>query len=486
MWFFKQRFIYRSSLHLIGCMGAANSSAHSRRRWIILKNGSLLLRKQFMSSRRKLNRSREIDATDLYSLKFATLWSALKAEHLSLWMLCIYFFFEYVRPQKEFPVIDVLPWGQVFLIGAIVTAFLDPTARWVSNVQNKLLVLFAIIVVLSSMLAFSPAKSLDRWDVFTNWFIVYFLVITVVNTEKRMILFMLAYCLFNLKMSQHGAVVWSSRGFTFAGYGISGPSGWFRNSGEYAIQMLIFGSLAISFVYALNEYWGKYKKWFFYVAAATGYMAVMGASSRGAQIGLLVIGVWWILKLKGGLRSLITICLVGAVLFYILPDAQMQRFNEMGDDKSSLQRLAYWKYGLFEVVPKYPVLGVGYGNWLTYVSFMVPQGMGPYMTVQGAHNIYIQAAAELGITGLISFLLLIVGAFVTNVRSRTIAKSMGNKFMYYLSYGLDAGLIGYLVAGSFVTVLYYPFFWIQISMIVMLNNVINHASKKDNVELNSL
>ena len=32
-------------------------------------------------------------------------------------------------------------------------------------------------------------------------------------------------------------------------------------------------------------------------------------------------------------------------------------------------------------------------------------------------------------------------------------------------------LIAHLVAGTFVTVLYYPFFWIQLAMIVMVNNV---------------
>ncbi|MDA3870158.1 MAG: hypothetical protein PF589_09505, partial [Gammaproteobacteria bacterium] len=55
-----------------------------------------------------------------------------------------------------------------------------------------------------------------------------------------------------------------------------------------------------------------------------------------------------------------------------------------------------------------------------------------------------------------------------------------NKLLFNLTYALDAGLIGYLVAGSFVTVLYYPFFWIQIAMIVMLNNVAYTVISVDN------
>lgn len=37
-------------------------------------------------------------------------------------------------------------------------------------------------------------------------------------------------------------------------------------------------------------------------------------------------------------------------------------------------------------------------------------------------------------------------------------KLIDNELFFYLTYGLDAGLIGYLVAGIFVTVLYCPFF----------------------------
>ncbi len=433
-----------------------------------------------MNSTKKLKNNPKINVQELYALKVGALWAALKQEHISLWLLCIYFFFEYVRPQTLYPIIDILPWTQIFLIATIIAAISDRSATWVSNAENKLLLIFAFIIVLSSIFAFRPSMAYDYKEVMGGWLIVYFLVITVVNTEKRLLIFLLAYCLFNLKMSQHGAIGWASRGFSFSSYGLIGSPGWFRNSGEYAIQMLIYGPLAIAIVISLKDYWGRYKKWLFYAFAATGYMAVIGASSRGAQIGLLVVGVWFLLKQKNGFKGLLTICVVAFALYYLLPDEQMQRFREMGEDSDSLQRLAYWEYGLMNVIPENPVLGVGYHNWLTYVSFYVPEGMGPYQKVQEPHNIYIQAASELGITGLIGFLLLIIYAFVNNAKTRTLAKNFDNKLIFNLSYGLDAGLIGYLIAGSFVTVLYYPFFWIQIAMIVMLNNIAYTAISVDN------
>jgi hypothetical protein len=86
------------------------------------------------------------------------------------------------------------------------------------------------------------------------------------------------------------------------------------------------------------------------------------------------------------------------------------------------------------------------------------------------HNIFVQAGAELGYTGLFAFLLLIGYTFVTNYRTRRLAgRSPGNRFLFCMAYGLDGALVGYLVSGFFVTVLYYPYFWINFAMTVALH-----------------
>ena len=426
-----------------------------------------------MALPKKFTKSEPVDINEFYSVNVKSLWRGLKQEPICFWLLCIYFFFEYVRPQTLYPVIDILPWAQIFLVLTLVSAFLDKSVCWVSHIENKLFVSFAIVIILSGIFAFNPSVAWGYRNVMLGWFIVYFLVITIVNTERRLILFLLAYLLFNLKMSQHGAIGWAMRGFSFASYGLIGSPGWFRNSGEYAIQMLIYGPLATAFVMSLKSYWGRYKKWILYAAAATGYMAVIGASSRGAQIGLVVIGIWILLKQRGGVKGLVGIAILAAVFYFFLPDEQMQRFREMGDDENSLQRLAYWEIGLKEVIPDHILLGVGYHNWISYLDYLYPQGVGVKGIVQECHNIYIQSTSELGISGLFVFILMVITAFITNARTRVLTKDLNNKLLFNLSYGLDAGLIGYLIAGTFVTVFYYPFFWIQIAMIVALYQVSN-------------
>jgi len=54
----------------------------------------------------------------------------------------------------------------------------------------------------------------------------------------------------------------------------------------------------------------------------------------------------------------------------------------------------------------------------------------------------------------------------------------GNKFILYMAHGLDGALVGYLVSGFFVTVLYYPYFWINLSMTVALHGAAKNEAAK--------
>ncbi|MDQ7033115.1 MAG: hypothetical protein Q9M37_10455 [Desulfonauticus sp.] len=203
----------------------------------------------------KKSKKPEVKIEDLYAVKIRAIWRSVRQQHISFWALTAYFFFEYVRPQNIYPVLSDIPFGQVTLLATLFSVFLDRSVHWVSNVENKLFFLFFLIVVLSGIFAFKPAVSWEEHTAILNFFLVYFLVINIINTEKRLFIFILAYLLFSFKMSQHGFIVWAARGFSFTTYGIIGAGGYFQNSGEYAVQMLIFGTLSLSFVLALRAYW---------------------------------------------------------------------------------------------------------------------------------------------------------------------------------------------------------------------------------------
>ena len=79
-----------------------------------------------------------------------------------------------------------------------------------------------------------------------------------------------------------------------------------------------------------------------------------------------------------------------------------EEFNSAGEDSTSKLRLRHWRFGI-DATLDHPVLGIGYENWISYCNFMNPYGLGVRKGCQIAHNTYISAATEIGLTGLVFF-----------------------------------------------------------------------------------
>ena len=399
------------------------------------------------------------------------MWLGLKQESAAFWWVCIYVFFEYVRPQQIYPEIDVLPWPQIALLMAVITTYIDKKVIWVKSVENRFVVMFSVVVAMSIVFAFRPSTSWAYINEVVNWIIIYFLIISVVNTEKRFFIFVLLFLLASFKMSQHGFRTFAGRGFSFASHGVSGPPGWFANSSEFGIQMAIYVPLAMAFVASLRQYWGRIKKLFFYLMPFTGIFTIAATSSRGAQLAIAGVGIWFIIKSRLGLKAMAGILLLGWILYMVIPPAQLARFESMGEDETSASRLLYWDIGM-GVFADNPLLGVGFRSWRDYCASVVNMNVeGERLACLEVHNTYIQAAVELGIGGIVLFLLMIIYVFVLNARTRNYARTNENKFILYMAHGLDGGLIGLIISGTFVSVLWYPFFWFQMGMAVALNEI---------------
>jgi O-antigen ligase len=155
-------------------------------------------------------------------------------------------------------------------------------------------------------------------------------------------------------------------------------------------------------------------------------------------------------------------------LWTVLPDEQKQRFSEMGEDKTSQQRLLYWENG-WQMMFEHPGLGVGYFNFIPYYESYYREDM-LYPTAQLPHNIFVQVGTDSGFTGLVIYLLIIVYTFII---MRALAKEQSEKVSMEVSLAtsFNYSLIGFIVAGQFVTVAYYPFLWIHLAMTVSLKNI---------------
>jgi len=412
----------------------------------------------------------------LYSIKIKEIWAYLRSQDILFWLINFYLFLEYVRPQSLYPALNVMPYAQITLVVTLLIFFFKTSQGYVHNIQNVFLIIFLGVILLSSAFALSFDASFQKLPEFIAWMVIYFLIINIVNTEKRFFIYMLAFLLYSFKMSQFSFKNWASRGFSFSEWGTGGGPGWFQNSGEFGIQMCIFLPLATYFFIALYQYWPKWKRLVFILFPLTALTGTISSSSRGALVGAGAVILWMLFKGKHKMRGLVATLLTAALIVILLPPEQKMRFEAAGEDGTSIARLHRWEKGM-EMVSRYPVLGVGFNNWPVADKALFGG------TGELSHNIFIECMSELGYAGLTVFILMILFTFINNHRTRQIASksTIDNKFIFFMAHGLDAALIGFLVSGFFVTVLYYPYFWINLSMTVALNNIANTLVNEQHV-----
>lgn len=407
---------------------------------------------------------------DFYALNVKGIWQYFKAEHFSFWMICGYLFVEYVRPQSIFTWLDFLPWGKVFVAGALLSWLADPKKKWVSSPINKWMVAFFFSILASSYLAYSPAISYAKLAEFYTWFVVYFLIINIVNTRKRFFIFLLIFLVASYKISLSLSRVWAFRGFSFTDWGLMGPPGFFQNSGELAIQMAVFWPIALAAALYLKPYVKRWKYLILISMPLTACMVIMGSSSRGGQLALVgQLLVRYFNKLHN-FRIIVMIGVIVASGWWLLPDEQKTRFTAVGNDKTSQQRLLYWENGI-NMLREHPFFGVGYFNFVPYYERYHAEDM-LYSSAELPHNIFVQVGADLGGIGLIAFFGLLISS-VSAVRrvNKYNPKNSSDMFFIRLAAIMNISLLGFIIAGQFVSVVYYPFLWIHLALVVSLCNV---------------
>jgi len=400
---------------------------------------------------------------DLYTLRVRRIWRFLTTQPPSYWLVCIYLFFEYVRPQSIYEPLDVLPWASLSIVLCLFALFLEGKSWRLIGPADTLLALFCVVVLASSAVADSPTASFHALPLFLSWVLIYVLITDIVTTERRFLVFVLSFLLYNFKMSLHGTRSWAEIGFAFRDWGVTGAPGWFENSGEFGIEMAMFLPISVCFILALRRYWGKTKQVVFLLLPLTAVIGMVASTSRGALLGGAAVLLWFLLRSRYKFRTLFATAAVVIAAVAIVPEQQKHRLQASGTDATSVSRITYWKDGI-KIMNAHPVLGIGYANWEQYYRWHFnPRGQVP-------HNIFVQAGSELGYSGLLVFGLMIVYTFVINSRIRNLARRLPEgRFIFLMAHGLDGALVGYLVSGFFVTVLYYPYFWINLAMTVALH-----------------
>ncbi len=402
----------------------------------------------------------------LLSLRFKPLYQAVRKEALPFWFLCAYLLIEYLRPQDMYYQLNVGPLGEISILLCFGGVILSGSKPLRFGPIDGLFIAFTSILILSGFQAWNPDYSWANRNTFLSWIILYFAVVSLITTPKRALLFWLFFFLINFKMSQFGTRTFITRGFSFAHWGVAGAPGWFHNSGELSLEMVVLFSMSAALLLAhrrfVSQTWWRI---LVVLIPGTALVTVIASSSRGSQLAFLAVGLILLVWMGMKARTLLLVLAGFALAFFLLPQEQRQRFSEMGEDRTSVLRLEYWGHAR-EIAKDNLTFGIGYWNWVPYYRANYnPRG-------EEVHNSVLQAFVELGFPGGVVFLTLFITALFTNHQTfRRFARAgPGGESMAGMAFGLNLSLVGIFIAGFFMSVLYYPMFWLAFALTAALRN----------------
>jgi O-antigen ligase len=318
--------------------------------------------------------------------------------------------------------------------------------------EVNLLFLLTGVVLVSMVLGASPGES---WAYFSETYIkiiiMFIVMVNIVRTEWRLKgLFWLtiaAGCI-----SSVGAINDHRAGnFTVEGYRVMGKIGvygMFGNPDDMSLHLITMIPIAVALMFCTRNLFIK----LLYGGCALLMLAgTIFSFSRGCFLGLLTVAVVLGWKFGRRNRTVVFVLLFLGILgvLALAPGYFMTRLKSIFDHSLDPNGSAGARQDMvihsIVVALRHPLLGVGMGAFR----------LGSAKNL-GTHNAYTQVASELGLPALAMYVWFMVYPLrrLYHVERETYAQRRSTRF-YNLSVGLQASLVGYMVASTFYTVAFY-------------------------------
>ncbi len=382
----------------------------------------------------------------------------------------------YLRPYELIPALSSLT-SMAFYEGMVTLAIYafsqlsiegNLTAR---PREINLVLLLGLAALLSMPLAVVPA---DAWKTFSELLIktiiIFIVFVNVVRTELRLKLLLLLILAVSIYLSI-GAINDYRQGLFLTGVAgtqdariVGRIKGLFQNSNDLAMHLVSMIPIAVAL--GLSRA-GLFRKLIYFGGAAIMVCAVIVTFSRGGFIGLVAAVLVLVRRLGRKNRTATTAALVFAVLLFLAfaPGAYSSRlstvFNSSADvTGSSSQRTEVLKRSVW-VTLRYPLFGVGIGNFRQ-------KGQRNLET----HNAYTQVSSEMGIAAMVVYIMFLVHPLkrLRLIENESYENPERRRF-YYLSVGLQAALVGFMVSSFFGAVAYQWYVYYLVGYAVCLHRL---------------
>jgi probable O-glycosylation ligase (exosortase A-associated) len=382
-----------------------------------------------------------------------------------------YLFIEYARPQEKYDVVRDLPLGKAAAFVFLVVFILEGKGLKFSNRLNGLIVAFTIWLLITTVTGVNPGHSFEEFQEVIKFFFFYFLTINIIDNKKQLYVYILSLLILYLYHTNFSVRVWVANGFHAPFRGIYVGSGFLHNPNDFGAALCAFWGMSLFMMFGDTRMLTRKipMKWFHLGNTITFLIAVLASSSRGAALGLAASAMYAVSLTRRKFLWFGIMGVCGFLFVVLLAPEQLERFTTMGteEDSSAQERLETW-YAALLVLADYPLFGVGLDN---FIQIGVRYARVEQLFVQ--HNIYLEVATETGVPGLI-LVLLMIWAFMKNqwdVKRLIREANYSDPFLINMCHGLNVSMAGFLCAGFFITVMFYPFFWVNLTISTVLLKV---------------
>jgi O-antigen ligase len=239
----------------------------------------------------------------------------------------------------------------------------------------------------------------------------------------------------------------------------------YYDSNDLAMMIVCTLPYALYFLRSGAKLW---QRWLALASAGIIVLAIVRTGSRGgflALIGVVACMLIWFTAFRAKVRFGF-VALSALLVFAFAGPRYWTMMGTMLNPKSDYNwsgnaddgRMAIWKRGMGYMASN-PIAGVGAGAFWVAEGTISPiadrQNYGEGLKWSTAHNSFVQIGAELGMPGLIAFLLLIYRMFATAWRiGRSRVRGDRPRSENALGQATVACLVGYVIAGSFLSQAY--------------------------------
>lgn len=398
-------------------------------------------------------------------------------------LLLVYLFIDYGRPQDFVPLLTSMHIGKIAIGLLLATLFLNLKSLYFKNIQTKMFFILLLLMTLHVPIARNNYWAYEMWYCMLIFFFVFLAVINFADTPDKIEKFIIIWIMINLICAVNGIK-----------NGGKIPSAIMGDENDFALVM----NMAIPFAYFMFlESSSKKRKIFFLTASGIFVAASVISLSRGGFIGLVAAFFYCWYKTPRKIVGIILVSLLIGVIFFTASDEYFNDIKSIKEENveegTGATRWYYWKRGWLMYLD-HPIIGVGQGNFPWNVHYYEPPDgfQGKFHGSRVAHSLYFTLIPELGLIGIFLF----SGMLFYSLRDlRTVTKlnkkqfshySLKNKIalsehlnkMKFIAFGVLGALWTFLVTAIFLSVLYYPHFWLLIALATAIGNVTKKVLKE--------